>query len=72
MKGTIRNMTSVHRELMGIRAARNANFGVFGFTKAGKVYQQASVVCRTQEEAEAKAERMAELNPGRTYIVKAL
>lgn len=53
-------------------ALRAHKYGVFGFTKAGKVAARPSVTFVTEEEASKKAAYMETVNDGKKFTVRPL
>jgi len=75
MKGTIRNMNTVARELSAGRAAAKKaakSFAVRSLTKAGTVSKVADSpmnLTDTLEQAEARKAMMEKMNPGRSFVI---
>ena len=71
--GPIKNMNKVHQELNQNRRANaqaKITFGIFSLKKDGACYKDPTLTARTEGEAETLRDRLAGLNPTRTFIIK--
>ena len=69
----IKNMNKVHQELSQNRRANaqaKMTLGIFSLKKDGGCYKDPTLTARTEDEAQTLKDRLANLNPTRTYIIK--